>query len=130
MEFFEPIDKIGHQEVANFVAAVVEDQGAPFLVLADAGIGMLIEMGPIKKGQAVGIFGEVTRHPIEDHPNPFGVAALHKGAKLIRGAKAAGGRIPTGDLITPGSIEGMLGNRHQLDVGEAPSLHVGNHPIG
>jgi hypothetical protein len=87
-------------------------------------------MGPIKKGQAVGIFGEVTWHPIEDHANAFGVTAFHKGPKFIWGAKAASGRVPTGDLIPPGAIKGMLRDRHQLDVGEAASLHIGNDLIG
>ena len=84
MELLKPINQVGYKEVAHFVAAVVEDEGAPLLVLADARIGMLIKMGAIKEGQAVGIFGEVAWHPVEDHADAFGVATVYKGAEFIR----------------------------------------------
>ena len=91
---------------------------------------MLIQMGAIEEGQAMAVLGEMARYPIENHADALGVAAIHKGAKFIRRAKAAGGRIPARDLIAPGAIEGMLRNRHQLDVGKAAGQHIGNQPIG
>jgi hypothetical protein len=47
---FEPEDGVGHQKVAHLVAAVVKHQGAPLLVLALAGVGVLVEVGAIKEG--------------------------------------------------------------------------------
>ncbi len=54
------------RNVAHLVAAVVEDQRAPVPVLALARVGMLVERGAVEAGQAVGVFGEMRRHPIDD----------------------------------------------------------------
>ena len=98
-------------------------------MLTDAWIGMFIKMGAIKEGQAVGIFGEVAWHPVEDHADAFGVATVYKGAELVWSAKAAGGGVPARDLVAPGAIKGMLRDGHQLDMGKAAGLHIGDHPI-
>ena len=91
---------------------------------------MLIEMGSIKEGQSMGIFGEVSRDPIDDHADSFSVTAIDKGTEFVRGAVTAGGGIPTGDLVAPRSIKGMLGDRHQFDVGEASFFHIRDEAIG
>ena len=129
MELFEPEHQIGNQEVTNLVAAVVEDQRSPLFVLTDARIAVFVEVCAVKEGQAMGILGEVAGHPVDDDADAFGVAAIHKGPEFIRSAVAAGGGVPAGDLITPGAIEGMLGDRHQFDVGESPFLDVRDQAI-
>ena len=130
VELLEPEHQVGNKEVTNLVAAVVEDQRSPFLVLTDAGISVFIEVGAIKEGQAVGILREVARNPVDDHADAFGVTAIHEGPEFIGRSVTAGGGIPTRHLIAPGAVEGMLGDRHHLDVGEAPLLDVGNKAIG
>ena len=90
---------------------------------------MLIKMGSIKEGQAVGIFGEVSRNPVDNHAESFGVAAIDEGTELIRGAVSASGCVPTRDLVSPRSIKGMLGDRHQFDVGKASLFHIWNQAI-
>ena len=90
---------------------------------------MFIKMGAIKEGQSMGIFWEVSRNPVDDHANSFGVTAINKGTELVRGAVPTGRGIPTGDLISPRAIEGMLGDRHQFDVGKASLLHIGDEAI-
>ena len=129
VKFLKPIDKIRHQEVANLIAAVVENQRAPFLVLANTGIGMLVEVGPIKERQAVAILGEMAWHPVQNHPQTLGMATVDKGPEFIGAAIAACGGIPAGHLVSPRAIEGVLGNRHQLDMGEATGLDIGNQAI-
>ena len=49
----EPEKRIPEQEVANLGTAVVEDLGAPVAVLAEPGVGMLVEMGAVEIAQAV-----------------------------------------------------------------------------
>src|SRR5204862_4949351 len=39
-------------------------------------------------------------------------------------AVAGGGGVEGGDLVAPGAVEGVLHDRHQLDVGEAGALDV------
>ena len=130
VELLEPEHQVGDEEITNLVAAVVEDQRSPFLVFSDSGITVFIEMGAIKEGQAVGILREVARNPVDDHADAFGVTAIHEGPEFIGRSVSAGGGIPTRHLIAPGAVEGMLGDRHHLDVGEAPLLDVGNQAIG
>ena len=59
VELLEPEDEIGNEEIAYFVAAVVENQGSPFLVFPDPGITVFVEVGTIKESQAVGIFWDM-----------------------------------------------------------------------
>ena len=70
-------------------------------MLADARIGVLIKMGTIEEGQAMGVLREVAWHPIEDHADALGVAAIYEGPEFIGCAEAAGGGIPAGYLIAP-----------------------------
>jgi hypothetical protein len=70
------------------------------------------------------------RHPIHDHADPGLVTFVDKMAELIRRSEAAGGREVIRDLITPGALEGMLGHRHELDVGVAHLDYVRNERLG
>jgi hypothetical protein len=74
----EPEERAGDQEVAHLVAAVVEDQGAPVLVLALAGVGVLVEGGAVEPRQAAVVLGEVGGHPVEITPMPLLVAVVHE----------------------------------------------------
>ena len=130
MKLLEPIHQIRNQEITHLIATVVKDQRAPLLVFANAGIGMFVEVSSIEEGQTMGVLGKVTRHPVENHANACGVAAIYEVAEFIRTAKATGGGIPARYLIAPRTIKGMLRDRHQLDVGETTGLYIGDHPIG
>ena len=101
MELLKPEHEIRNQEIANFVAAVVENQSPPFLVLTDAGITVFVEMGAVEEGETVGILGEVPWNPVDDHADAFSVAAIHKGAEFIGCAVATGRCVPTGHLVAP-----------------------------
>ena len=46
---------------------IVEDQRAPVGVLAQARVGVLVEVGAVEVAQAVRVFGEVGGHPVEEH---------------------------------------------------------------
>ena len=130
VELLEPKDQICNKEIANLIAAVVEDQGAPFLVFPDPWIAVFVKVRTIEESQAMGILREMAWNPIDDHPDPFGVASIHEGPKFIRRSVAAGGGVPTCHLIPPRPIEGVLGDRHHLDVGESPLLYIRNQAIG
>jgi hypothetical protein len=52
-------------------------------------------------------------------PMPALWQPLTKRAKPFRLAEARGRRIEAGRLIAPGRVEGMLGDRQELDMGEA-----------
>ena len=118
------------EEIGDLSAAVVVDQGIPVAVQALARIGMLIDMRPVEAGKAVGIVGEMTRHPIGDDFDAGGMEALHQSAKLVRGAVARGRREQRSRLIAPRALEGKLRDGHQLDMGESHVLHIGDEAFG
>ena len=49
----EPEERIAKQEVADLGAAVVEDLGAPVAMLAQPGVGMLVEMRAVEIAETV-----------------------------------------------------------------------------
>ena len=63
MIFVEPEEGVRGQEIAHFVAAEVEDQRAPILVLALARIGVLVEIGAVELRQAVRVLRKMRRAP-------------------------------------------------------------------
>ena len=91
---------------------------------------MLVQAGAVELGEAVGVGGEVGRHPVQDHADAGGAGGLDEGAEILRPAEARGGRIEAGGLVAPGAVEGVLVHRHQLEVGEAHVDHVGDQPPG
>ena len=66
----EPEQRVRQQEVPDLVAAVVEDERAPVLVLALPRIGVLVERGAVEARQTVLVLGKVSRHPVEDDAEP------------------------------------------------------------
>ena len=115
---------VGEQEGPDFVAAVVENQRAPVLVLALARIGMLVDVRAVKVRQPVPVLRKMRGHPVENDADPLLVAAVHEVLEIVRGPVTGGdGVIPDG-LVAPRPVERMLGNRHHLDVRVAQLLHV------
>ena len=76
----EPEQRVRQQEVADLVAAVVEDQRAPVLVLALARIGVLVERGAVEPREAVRVLRKVSRHPVEDHAEAGLMAGVDEAA--------------------------------------------------
>ena len=72
----QPEQRVRDQELADFVAAEVEDERAPVEVLALARIGMFVERRAIETGQAVRILGKVRRHPVHNHADAGLVAGI------------------------------------------------------
>ena len=129
MVFLQPKKRVADEEVFHLVAAVVEDERAPVLMLSQAGILMLVEEASIVAGEAVGIFGEVSRHPVQNHSDPCLVAAVHKIPELVGISKTARRRVVVHHLVSPGSIEGMLHHGHEFDVCEPHFLHIGDEAV-
>ncbi len=114
-------DRVGEQEGAHFVAAVVEDIGAPVLVLALARIVVLVEMRAVEIGQPVAVLREMRRHPVDDHADALLVAAVHEVLEVVRRAEAGRRRIVADGLVAPGPVERMLADRQQSRCACSPS---------
>ena len=116
MVLVQPEQRVGQQEVADLVAAVVEDERAPVAVLPLPGIGVLVERGAVELREPVRVLGEVAGNPVEDDADAGSVAGIDERLELARRAEAAGRRIEAGHLVSPRSRERMLHHRQQLDV--------------
>ena len=126
----EPEEAVGDEEIAHLVAAVVEDERAPVRVLTLARVTVFVEVGAVEIREAVRVLREVARHPVEDHADAALVALVHEVAEFVRVAEAAGRRVVIRDLITPRTIEGMLGHGHEFDVGKTHVHDVVDESVG
>ena len=112
------------------MAAIVEDQRSPVGMFALTRVGVLIQASAVEPGHRVSVFGKVSRHPVENHPDIVLVAAVNQIHQIIRAAKTGGRRVEIGNLIAPRRPVGMLGQRQKFDVGKAHFQHIGNQLIG
>jgi hypothetical protein len=115
----DPEEGIADQVVADFAAAEVVDQRTPVLVHALARVGVLVEGRAVEAAEAVFVGREMRWHPVDQHAQAGGVAGGDEFAKAGRVAMTGGGRVKAERLIAPGSVEGVLRNRQQLEMREA-----------
>src|SRR5262249_2304357 len=119
MVLLEPEQGIRQQKVAHFVAAVVEDQRAPVLVLTLPRILVLEQRRAVESRQTVRVLREVTRHPVEDHAEPGTVGGVDEELEVLRRAEPRRRREEAEYLIAPRPGERMFHHRQQLEVREA-----------
>ncbi len=120
----QPVQPVGHQEVANLVASVVEHQRPPVGVLAPAGVGVLVQRRAVQARECEPVTGEVRRHPVEDHPHVAAVQGVDHRPQVVRVSAAGSRRVVRGHLVAPRSRERVPHHREQLDVGEAHLARV------
>src|SRR5271165_81843 len=110
MVFIEPEKSVCDEEVTNFAPTEVEDQRAPIAVFSLPRIGVFVKPRSVKLSQSKGVLGEMARNPVENDSDALLVAAIDEMTKLVRIPKTARWCIVTRDLVTPGTIKGMLGD--------------------
>ena len=111
VEVLEPVQHVGDQEGTDLAAGEVE------LMRAPVGVNLVLKQHvAVKGGKAVGVGAKTAGHPVHDHADARLVARIDKVHELLRVAVARRGGIVTGRLVAPGAIEGMLHERHDLDM--------------
>ncbi len=125
----QPEDGVADQELADLVAAVVEDERAPIEVTPLARVVVLIEVSAVEEAERELVGGEVGRNPVDQDADALLVAGVDEGHEVVRRAEAAGGRVEAGHLVAPRLVGGMLGHWQQLDVAEAHLLDVGDEVV-
>ena len=126
----QPEQGVGDEEVADLVAAVVEDQRAPVAMLAAARVGVLVEGRAVELPQAVAVAGEVGGHPVEDHADVVLMAVVDEIHEVLGRAVAAGGREVAHGLIAPTRRQRMLADRQEFEVRVAHLLAVVDQLVG
>ena len=111
VEVLKPVQHVGDQEGADLAAGEVK------LVRAPVGVYLVLkEHVAVKGGKAVGVGAKTAGHPVHDHADACLVASVDKVHELLRVAVARRGGVVAGRLVAPGAIEGMLHERHDLDM--------------
>ena len=119
VEVLEPVQHVGDQEGADLAAGKVK------LVRAPIGVNLVLKQHvTVKGGKAVGVGAKTAGHPVHDYADACLVACIDKVHELLRVAVARGGGVVAGRLVAPGAIEGMLHERHDLDMRVAHVAHV------
>ncbi|MNO91649.1 hypothetical protein D3C76_832010 [compost metagenome] len=129
VEMLEPVQRRRQHVAVHFGAAQVVDQGVPVLVKAFLRITVFVQRSAVELGQAMGVGGEMRRHPVEDHADARQVAGIDEGGEFVAGAVAGAGGELRKQLIAPGTAERVFHDRHQLDVGKAQFFHVRNQAL-
>ena len=119
VEVLEPVQHVGDQEGADLATGEVE------LVRAPVRVNLVLKQHvAVKGGKAVGVGTKTAGHPVHDHANARLVACIDKMHELLRVAITRRGGIVASRLVAPGAIEGMLHERHDLDMRIAHVAHV------
>ena len=126
----EPEQCTVQEKVAHLRTVIIEDPAVPIRVVAEARIGMVIEMGAVEKREAVRIVREMRGRPVHDDPDTGCMGGIDKRHEVFRRAVAAGRRKIAGGLIAPGSIKGMFSDRKEFNMGVAEVLYIGNESGG
>ena len=85
----EPEEGVAEEEVPHLRPPVVEDLGAPIAVLAQPGVGVLVEMGAVEVPQPVRIVGKVGGHPVEDDAKAVPVQRVDEVGEISRACRTA-----------------------------------------
>src|SRR5579875_3167689 len=126
----EPEERVAEEIVPHLAPAVIVDERLPILMEALARIGVLVEMGAVEIAEPMGIRGEMPGNPVDENAKALAMGAIDEAREARRLAEAARRRVEPDGLIAPRAVEGMLGDRQQLDVAEAHLLRIGHEPVG
>ena len=130
VELVEPVQRVGDEEVAHLLAAEVEHERAPVGLLAPARVCVLVQRCAVELRQCPLVAREVRGHPVDDHAVAVLVQVVDEPAEVVGGAEPRGRRVVRGDLVAPRPAERVLGDRQQLDVGEAGLVEVVDELLG
>src|SRR6185295_17601049 len=124
MVAIQPIESAVEKEVPDLDAIVIEDAAVPVRMVAEPWVGMIVEVCAVELGKSMRIVWKVRGRPVHKHTNSGLMGRIDEGHEVFRRSVTAGDGEITGGLIAPGSIEWVLGNRHQFNIGITHILHV------
>ena len=129
MEVIDPAKRAANQVIDDFPAAKVEYNGTPVCVFTFSGVFMFVQGSSVKTPKTVLVLWKMCRHPVYNDTNTCPVEPVHQEAEIIRLPKTLCRCVHTDGLITPGTIERMLGHRHQFHMRKVHLLDIGHQII-
>ena len=91
---------------------------------------MLVQMRAVKLDKAVTVLGKMRRHPIHDNADAGLMKFVNHIAEIVRIAETRSRREHAGNLIPPGSVQRMFGQRQKLDMRKAHVADIGDKIVG
>ena len=88
MILLQPVQRVGHQEVADLGAAEVEHISAPVELFAASRVGVLVERGAVEAAQRPGVLREVGGDPVHDHADAGLVQGVNQMAEFVGRAQS------------------------------------------
>ena len=85
---------------------------------------MFIQVGPVEEAESVFVVGKVRWDPIQDDADPSLVEVVDEIHQVLRSAVAPGWGKVAGDLVPPGTEEGVVHDREQFHVGKVHLLDI------
>ena len=116
MEFLQPVDRVGNQEILHLIFPVVKNLCPPVRMLSLPWIGILKQSAAVEICQTMGILREMSRNPVEDYSDTVLMELIDHIVKILGRSVARRRRVVAGNLIAPGPVKGMLRNSDQLDM--------------
>ena len=101
VELVEPVQRVGDQEVAHLVAAVVEHIRAPVGMLTALRVGMLVQRGAVETAEAPVVAWEMRRHPVDDDADPSLVKCVDESPDPVGLTETGGRGVVAGHLVAP-----------------------------
>ena len=124
--FIQPEQGVSNKEVADFFSAVVENISAPLEMFSPSGVLMFIQCCAVEPPQTEFVFGEVSRHPVQNDANAVLMAGVDKFFEHGRCAVTAGRCVISCHLIAPAAVKRMFFHRQQFNVAEAHFFYIGH----
>mmetsp|Transcript_29820 Transcript_29820/g.71003 ORF Transcript_29820/g.71003 Transcript_29820/m.71003 type:complete len:346 (+) Transcript_29820:5541-6578(+) len=122
----DPPPEVGQQKAQDLVLAVVEQRGAPLLLLALASAMRVAVVGTIHGSEAIHLVRRAVRmHQVHNHRQAVGVGRVHQILELVRRAQSACWGEEVGDMVTIGAVPSMLCNCHDLQSIVAETFDAG-----
>ena len=125
-----PEQRVGDEEIPNFIPSIVENVRSPVGMLALTRIGVLVKRSPVETPKTESVLRKMSRHPVQNDADAVLVAEIHEVLEVVRSPIPGGRRIVPRDLVAPASGERMLADRKKLDVRKIHLLHVRHEPVG
>ena len=84
MELLDPVQRVGDQEIAHLILAIVEDLRAPVRMLPLLRIRIFISRCSVKIRKAVNIPWEMSRYPVQDNTDLIPVKLIDHPREVLR----------------------------------------------
>src|SRR4030095_10809576 len=108
MVAIQPKQGAVQQKIPYLDPAVIEDAAMPLRVVAQAGIGMVVQMGPVELGKSVRIVREMRRSPVHQDADSRLMGRIDEGHEILRRAVSARHGEKTGGVEVPWAGKRML----------------------